>query len=219
MKEMKEFKTKSELYAEYKRLMEKYEPEPVIEKLTALQQDEYNEAVKKIKSEWREGSIGYNQYMRILEKKYHTKPVIEKPVIEKKPVRKKIEKKPVIEKKEEEEKEDRVWCSRETFELEKAGAKRRGEIFVLKDMEKDDGYESWKKNKIELEPHGNRCVKCNGVFDLGYNPLCPNCYEKFGYWKIEGNGENFKKFLGENAKHNINPFERTLPRGKCMIKL
>ena len=32
MKQMKEFKTKSELYAEYVRLKEKYEPEPVIEK-------------------------------------------------------------------------------------------------------------------------------------------------------------------------------------------
>jgi len=214
MKEMKEFKTKSELYAEYKRLMEKYEPEPVIEK-----KDDYNEAVKKIKSEWKEGSFGYKHDMYILEKKYHTEPVIEKPVIEKKPVRKKIEKKPVIEKKEEEEKEDRVWCSRETFELEKAGAKRRGEIFVLKDMEKDDGFKVWKKRKIELEQHGQRCVKCDGVMDLGYNPLCPNCYEKFGYWNIRGNGANFKKFLGENAQHNINPFERTLPRGKCLIKL
>ena len=151
MKQMKDFKTKTELYAEYVRLMEKYEPEPVI-------------------------------------------------------------KKPVIEKKEEP-----IWCSMETFELEKAGVKRRRENFVLQDMEKADGFEKWKKRKIELEQHGQRCVKCNGVMDLGYNPLCPNCYEKFGYYNIRGNGANFKKFLGENAEPN--GFNSVLPKGKCLIKI
>ena len=36
VKQMKEFKTKSDLYAEYVRLKEKYEPEPVIEKKTPV---------------------------------------------------------------------------------------------------------------------------------------------------------------------------------------
>ena len=167
MKQMKDFKTKTELYAEYVRLMEKYEPEPVIKK----------------------------------------------PVIEKKPVIKK----PVIKKKVIEKKEDPIWCNMEQFKIEKAGMKRRKEYFILADMEKDDGFEKWKKRKIELERDGNRCAKCNGVFDLGYAPLCPNCYEKFGYYNIEGNGANFKKFLGENAEPN--GFNKVLPKGKCMIKI
>ena len=168
MKQMKDFKTKTELYAEYVRLMEKYEPEPVIKKPVIVK-----------------------------------KPVIKKPVI----------KKPVIKKK-----ELPIWCSMETFELEKAGVKRRRENFLLQDMEKADGFEMWKKNKEYWEKQGgNRCVKCDGVFDLGYAPLCPNCYEKFGYYNIEGNGANFKKFLGKDAEPN--GFNRVLPKGKCLIKI
>ena len=164
MKQMKDFKTKTELYAEYVRLMEKYEPEPVIKK----------------------------------------------PVIEKKPVIKK----PVIEKKE--EKINTAW-SMEAYELEKLRLKKIGSSLKL------CGYERWKyiqikENKLIEKPDVECCEKCKKPFPYPTSYLlCGDCYAKFGYYNIEGNGANFKKFLGENAEPN--GFNKVLPKGKCLIKI
>jgi hypothetical protein len=164
---MKDFKTKTELYAEYVRLMEKYEPEPVIKK----------------------------------------------PVIEKKPVIKK----PVIEKKE--EKINTAW-SMEAYELEKLRLKKIGSSINL------CGYEKWRYIQIkehifqneEKKPDVECCEKCKKPFPYPTSYLlCGDCYAKFGYFNIEGNGANFKKFLGENAEPN--GFNKVLPKGKCMIKI
>jgi len=164
MKQMKDFKTKTELYAEYVRLMEKYEPEPVIKK----------------------------------------------PVIEKKPVIKK----PVIEKKE--EKIITSW-SMEAYEL----AKKNNKYSIC-------GYEKWrgirireyKLNNEEPKPDVECCEKCKKPFPYPTSYLlCGDCYAKFGYYKIEGNGANFKKFLGKDAPHNNSGFNSVLPKGKCLIKI
>tara|TARA_R100000935_G_scaffold16230_1_gene32239 strand:+ start:8417 stop:8854 length:438 start_codon:yes stop_codon:yes gene_type:complete len=145
---MKEFKTKSELYAEYVRLMEKYEPEPVIKKKE-----------EKINAPW----------------------------------------------------------SMEAYEIEK----KRSSFGLC-------GYEKWRgiiirEHKLqneETKPDVNCCAKCKKHFPYPTSYLlCGDCYAKFGYYNIEGNGENYKKFLGKDAEHNNNGFNRVLPRGKCLIKI
>tara|TARA_R110001606_G_scaffold276277_1_gene424513 strand:- start:47 stop:640 length:594 start_codon:yes stop_codon:yes gene_type:complete len=196
VKQMKEFKTKSELYAEYVRLKEKYEPEPSVTQAVIEKNKRYVEKISVF--DWRMKGNNLTNYDEEQERERREKLFFTTDEF-------------ILYKKQ------NNW-SKERYELKKLAHEKglygKGSFFIQYNKWKEDGISNYKLHNKYL---GNSacCAKCKKPFDTdSYAPLCSECYEEFGYYRIKGNEENFKKFIGKDLEIEIQ-----LPKGKCLIKL